>query len=52
MKRIVIINVLAVFLITNYAYATFPIEKVYQKIAKAQIQKLTQDDIEELYISF
>lgn len=49
MKRITIISLLAVFLTTNYAYAAFPVEKLYQKIEKAQTQELTREDMEELY---
>lgn len=48
MKRIAVISVLAVFLITNYAYASFPVEKLYQKLEKAQTQQLTQEDVDEL----
>jgi hypothetical protein len=52
MKRIALITLLAVFLATNYAYAAFPIEKLYPKIEKAQTQELTQEDFEELYTDF
>ncbi len=49
MKRIAIVSLLSVFLTTNYAYAAFPVEKLYQKIEKAQTQELTREDIDELY---
>ena len=49
MKRIAVISLLAVFLTTNYAYATMPIEKLQQTLEKAQTQELTQEELEELY---
>ena len=51
MKRIAIISLLAVFLITNYAYATFPLEELAQTIEKGQHEELTQEEVDELFIA-
>ena len=51
MKRIAIISLLAVFLTTNYAYATLTAEKVSQAMERAQYGELIQDEAEELYVS-
>ena len=51
MKRSAIISMIAVFLTTNYAYATIPIEELSQKIETLQYQKLTQEEVENLFIS-
>ena len=52
MKRIAFISLIAVFLTANYAYATFPIEELAQKMEQAQYQELTQEELEELFITF
>jgi len=51
MKRIAIISALAVFLFTNYAYATLDTEKLAQTIERAQYGELTQEDAEEFLIA-
>ena len=51
MKRIAIISLLAVFLTTNYAYATVTTEELSQGVEKAQQGELTQEEAEELFIS-
>ena len=51
MKRIAIISLLAVFLITNYAYATLTSEDLAQGVEKAQQGELTQEEAEELYVA-
>jgi len=51
MKRIAIISLLAVFLTTNYAYATFNTEKLAQTIERAQYEELTQEEAEEFLIA-
>ena len=50
MKRIAIISLLAVFLTTNYAYATLTTEDIAQGVEKAQRGMLTQAEAEELFI--
>ena len=50
MKRIAIISLLAVFLITNYAYATLTTADLAQGVEKAQQGELTQEEAEELFI--
>ena len=52
MKRIAIISLLAVFLTTNYAYATITTEEVAQKIEQTQYQKLAQQVFEELLFEY
>ena len=51
MKRIAIISMLAIFLTTNYAYATFNTEKLAQTIERAQYEELTQEEAEEFLIA-
>ena len=50
MKRIAIISLLAVFLITNNVYATLTTEDLAQGVEKAQKGELTQEEAEELFI--
>ena len=50
MKRIAIISLLAVFLTTNYAYATITADELTQGIEKAQRAELTQEEAEELFV--
>lgn len=50
MKRIAIISLLAVFLTTNYAYATITAEELTQGVEKAQQGELTQEEAEELFV--
>jgi hypothetical protein len=50
MKRIAIISLLAVFLLTNYAYATLTTEDLAQGMEKAKQGELTQVEAEELFI--
>jgi hypothetical protein len=50
MKRIAIISLLAVFLTTNYAYATLTTEDLAQGMEKAQQGELTQEEAEELFV--
>jgi uncharacterized protein YggL (DUF469 family) len=52
MKRIAIISLLAVFLTTNYVYATLTTEEVAQKIEQSQYQKLAQQAFEELLFEY
>jgi hypothetical protein len=49
MKRIVIICLLAIFLATNYSYATLTDVQVTQFVEKAQSQELTQEDVAAFY---
>jgi hypothetical protein len=50
MKRIAIIALLAVFLTTNYAYATLTTDDLARGVEKAQQGELTQEEAEELLI--
>ena len=50
MKRIAIISLLAVFLNTNYVYATITADELTQGIEKAQQGELTQEEAEELFV--
>ena len=49
MKRIAIISLLAVFIITNYAYATSPIDELAQQVEQKCYQEITQEEIEEVF---
>ena len=51
MKRIAIIGLLAVFLTTNYAYATLTAKELTQTMEKAQHGELTQEKAEEFLIT-
>jgi hypothetical protein len=50
MKRIAIISLLAVFLTTNYAYATITGDELTQGVEKAQRGELTQEEAEVLFV--
>jgi len=50
MKRIAIISLLAVFLTTNYAYATITADELTQGVEKAQRGELTQEEAEVLFV--
>ena len=50
MKRIAIIGLLAVFVTTNYAYATLITKDLAQGVEKAQQGELTQEEAEELFV--
>jgi len=50
MKRIAIITLLAVFLNTNYAYATITADELTQGVEKAQRGELTQEEAEVLFV--
>ena len=50
MKQIAIISLLAVFLTTNYAYATLTTEDLARGVEKAKRGVLTQVEAEELFI--
>ena len=50
MKRSAIISLLAVFLTTNYAYATLTSDELADAMEKAQNQSLTQDEAEDFFI--
>ena len=50
MKRIFIISLLAVFLTTNYAYATITADELNRGVEKAQRGELTQEEVEELFV--
>ena len=50
MKRITIISLLAVFLTTNYAFATITADELTWGIEKAQQGELTQEEAEELFV--
>ena len=52
MKRIAIISLLAVFLSTNYAYATLNAKEVAQKIEQAHYQKGAEQEVEKLVFEF
>jgi hypothetical protein len=49
MKRMVIICMLSVFLAANYAHAIPTDAQVMQFVEKAQLQELTQEDVESFY---
>lgn len=50
MKRIAMISLLAVFLTTNYAYATITADELTWGVEKAQQGELTQEEAEELFV--
>ena len=51
MKRIAIITLILVFLLANYTYATFPLEKFAERIENSQYQEMTQEEIEEIFFA-
>ena len=51
MKRIAIISLVIIFLTTNYAYATFPLEELYGQMGNTLYQEMAQEEMEEMFIA-